>query len=136
MKMSELNIGMKLEDSRTDEVFTVVEKNSKYKTVMLEDANGRTRSTTIATITKHFTEVVDLDDLGTPEEPVEVEAEPVVEEPVVEEPVVEEPESEEVEDEEKPKKTKPVKTKRVPYVPEPEVLAVLEWLKDHELPAV
>lgn len=136
MKMSELNIGMKLEDGRTGEVFTVVEKNSKAKTVMLENEAGKTHSTCLSTITKHFAEVVDLDDLSTPEEPVAVEAEPVVEEPVVEEPVVEEPESEEVEDEEKPKKTKPAKTKRVPYVPEPEVLAVLEWLKDHELPAV
>lgn len=93
MKMSEITIGMKLEDTRTKEVVTVVEKNSKYKTVMLEEPNGYTKSTSIATITKHFVEVLDLD-----EEPVA--------EPVVEEPVVETAEVEEVEEKKPPKKRK------------------------------
>lgn len=109
MKMSELNIGMKLEDSRTDEIFTVVEKNSKYKTVMLEGADGRTRNTALATITKHFAEVAELDDLSTPGEAESVDEEPVVEEPVAEEPVVEEftaEEAEPVKAEKKPKKRK------------------------------
>ena len=76
MKMSELNIGMKLEDTRTDEVFTVVEKNSKYKTVMLEGEDGATRSISLATITKHFAEIADADDLSTPgEEVVQTEEE-------------------------------------------------------------
>ena len=96
MKMSEITIGMKLEDERTNEVFTVLEKNSKYKTVMLEGKDG-VRSTSIATITKHFVEVFDLDEPDT-----SVEAEPVVEEPVVEPVKVEEPE----EKKEEPKKRK------------------------------
>lgn len=113
MKMAEITIGMKLEDSRTDEIFTVVEKNSKYKTVMIEGADGRTRNTALATITKHFTEVVDLDDLGTPGE-----AEPVVEEPVVDTVEVEEPEQveePEVVEEKKPKKR--VKKRKVTALP-------------------
>lgn len=100
MKMSEVIIGMKLEDERTNEVFTVLEKNSKYKTVMLEGTDGKTRSVSIATITKHFVEVFDLDECDTP-----VETEPVVE-PVAEEPVVETAEVEEVEEKKPPKKRK------------------------------
>lgn len=100
MKMSEIVIGMKLEDERTNEVFTVLEKNSKYKTVMIEGTDGAVRSTSIATITKHFVEVVDLDEPEILEEPA-----PVVE-PVVEEPVVETAEVEEVEEKKPPKKRK------------------------------
>ena len=97
MKMSEIIIGMKLEDERTNEVFTVLEKNSKYKTVMIEGTDGAVRSTSIATITKHFVEVVDLDEPEILEEPAPV-VEPVVEEPV-EEPV-------ETEEKKVPKKRK------------------------------
>lgn len=100
MKMAELNIGMKLEDSRTDEIFTVVEKNSKYKTVMLEGEDGTTRTTALATITKHFTEVVELDDLSTPGE----EVSQTEEESSVDVEVTETQEEVEPEDEEKPAK--------------------------------
>lgn len=65
LKMKDITIGMRLEDERTNTVFTVIEKNSKYKTVMLQAEDGTTRSTSIATIGKHFTEVVDLEDLAT-----------------------------------------------------------------------
>lgn len=68
MKMADIVIGMKLEDERTNEVFTVVEKNSKYKTVMLEAKDGSTKSTSISTINKHFAEVVDLEEIAIQEE--------------------------------------------------------------------
>lgn len=99
MKMAELNIGMKLEDGRTDEVFTIVEKNSKYKTVMLEGEDGTTRTTALSTLTKHFTEVVDLDDLSTPGE-----EEMPTEELAVESAVVETQEEVESKEEKKPAK--------------------------------
>lgn len=99
MKMSEITVGMYFEDERTNEFFTVTGKNSKNKTVSLERTDGDIRNVSINTITKHFVEVMDLDDLSTPAEP---EPESVVEEPVVEPAKVEEPE----EKKEEPKKRK------------------------------
>lgn len=78
MKMKDMVIGMRLEDTRTNELFTVVEKNSKFKTVLLEAADGTTRSSSIATIAKHFVEVLELDKVEETVEAVEtVEVETV-----------------------------------------------------------
>lgn len=79
LKMKDITIGMRLEDERTNTVFTVIEKNSKYKTVMLQAEDGTTRSTSIATIGKHFVEVVEIEDLTGPvEEQEEIKEEQVV----------------------------------------------------------
>lgn len=78
MKMKEINIGVKFEDERTGKVCTVVEKNSKYKTLLLEPEGESAFSTSLATFNKYFTEVADLDDLSTP--PVEEEIMPEVDE--------------------------------------------------------
>ena len=55
-KMSEITVNMIFVDSRTGEVLTAVEKNSKFKTVMFKNADGKTKSVGLATINKHFEE--------------------------------------------------------------------------------
>lgn len=52
MKM--MVVGMMIQDSRDQKVWKVVEKNSKCKTVILEDAEGKTQSMGIATLNKYF----------------------------------------------------------------------------------
>ena len=76
-KMSEVAIGAILRDSRDDVFWRVVGKNSKSKTIMFEDGDGKTRSFALSTVNKHF-EDLDLREVEVEETVPEV-AEEVVE---------------------------------------------------------
>ena len=75
LKMSEIEVGMKFEDERTNKVFTVVEKNTKCKTVMLQAEGENAFSTGLATLNKWYVEVVDLEEVTTPPTEEEIKAE-------------------------------------------------------------
>lgn len=86
-KMSELVAGMRFQDEEGN-VWTLAEKNSKAKTVILIDANGKSRPHGLTTFNKKYTEadgiiaVVNVEDISAeaPAEVAETEI-PITEEP-------------------------------------------------------